>query len=299
MHTSSRSDAPSLRSRAWRWPALLTALAAFALVIGCAQTPPPGEPEPTVLRGSAAWGDLEGAEPGPLLAVSLWMLDIEIPGPGEPDVKSASSGHDSQSLRSAASGLDVDGDALRASTVVEFDDGFYLAGLGQVAADGTYELVLPDGDAIPEALFRDAEDAVAALFFADGPACTVEASDPTARVTLTLFEGLTIASPAFLTPMGLGAGLTTTEAVAPDHDFEAGLPSTTFVSLAYATAPTNLATTGADCAPEAGFTVDVDVELVEGWNQLTWVFVPDEGITVRDRAMDEPVFSLVFPYVDL
>jgi len=299
MHTSSRSDAPSLRARAWRWPAVLAALAAFALVIGCAQPPPPGEPEPTVLRGSAAWVDLEGAEPGPLLSVSLWMLDIEIPAPDPRAHTSASGGPDSQALRSSATGLDVDGDVLRSSAVVEIEDGFYLAGLGQVAADGTYELALPDGDAIPEALFRDAEDAVAALFFADGPECTLEASDPSARVTLTLFEGLTIASPAFLAPTGLGIGITTTDAVDPDFDFDTGFAGTTFVSLAYATAPTTITTTGVDCAPEAGFTLDVDVELTAGWNQLTWVYLPDEGLTVRDRPVDEPVFSLVFPYEGL
>jgi len=299
MHTSTRSDAPSLRSRGRRWPAVLTALGAFALVIGCAQTPPPGEPEASVLRGSAAWGDLAGSDSGPLLAVSLWMLDIEMSDPGDRDPKGVSSGHDPQTLRARAAGIDVDGDALRASTVVEVEDGFYLAGLGQVAADGTYELALPDGDAIPEALFRDAEDAVAALIFADGPECVVEAGDPTARVTLTLFEGLTIASPAFLAPTGLAFGVTTTEALDPEFDFETEIEDATFVSLAYATAPTTLSTTGADCAPEAGFAVDVDVELVEGWNQLTWVYVPDERLTVRDRPVDEPLFSLAVPIGEL
>ena len=305
MHTSSRSDATSLNARTWRLPAVLAALAAFALVIGCAQPPAPGEPdpepepEPTVLSGNAAWADLEGAEPGPLLSVSLWMLDIEIPEPGPRAHASVVGGHDSQTLRSSAAGLDVDGDVLRSSAVVEIEEGFYLAGLGQVAADGTYELALPDGDAIPEALFRDAEDAVAALFFADGPECTLEASDPSARVTLTLFEGVTVASPAFLAPTGLGIAITTTEAVDPDFDFASGFASTTFVSLAYATAPTTITTTGADCEPEAGFAVDVDVELAAGWNQLTWVYLPDDGLTVRDRPVDEPVFSLVFPYAGL
>ena len=302
MHTSSRSDTPSLRPFAWRWPAVLTVLAAFVLVIGCAQTPPIGDPDPdpdpepepgpTVLSGTAAWADFVGGEPGPLLAVSLWMLDLEVPGPGVKAATSTGGSDGSQALRSRAEGLGVD--TLRSSAVVEFEDGF-LAGLGPVAADGTYELVLPDGDAIPEALFRDAENAIPVQLYAGSAECTLTASDPAARVTLTFFEGITIASPAFLTAKGLAIGLTTTEAVNPDFDFEADIGNFTYVSLAYATAPTTLTTTGAACAPEPGLTVDVDVDLAAGWNQVTWVFVLDDSLTVRRRPVDEPLFSLVIP----
>lgn len=284
-----RTDTPSPRRTSWRSATALAALLAVALVIGCAQTPPPtGDPDPdpdpvvTVLRGSVVYPVSKLSAPEPLLAVSLLMIDIAFEDGGM--IKEAAA------LGTAESSLDVDPTAVTPSTFVDIGDNAYLAGVTSIEADGSFELVLPDGDTIPDPLFRAAQDAIVLGGYVADADCTITASAPDARVTATFWQFLSSATPAFFSPSGLNIAYTVTEAFAVDTD--PAMDTLVFVTLAYATEATTLTATGTECASEGGPVITIDAPLVAGWNQLTWVF-DDDGVTIGVRPIDETVFSVV------
>jgi len=279
-----RADAPRLRTLA----ALLAALLALALIAACTQaTTPEPEPEPAILSGTAVVPVAEGEDPIPLLAGTLLMIDFENAFATLSE-RGAAYGETLHALQAAVAGLDVDASAVSPSNVVEVDEGIYLAGIAFVESDGGFELVLPDGDALPAAIMRGAEDAIMWELYLGAADCSIVASDPSVLVTQTMWFELSTPAPIFFTPSGPAFTVTATE----ETDFGDGLQGVTVVTVAYATGATTLSATGTECATDDG-TRSVDVPLVEGWNQVTWTLVEDI-ISIGARPVDETVFSVVF-----
>lgn len=268
---------------------LLAALLALALIAACAQAPTPEpepEPEPATLSGTAVASAPDDEDPVPLLGGTLLLFDPDVAFAAA-STRGGADGATVQALQAKIAGLDVDASTVAPSNVVEVEDGVYLAGIALVESDGSYELVLPDGDAIPAALMRPAEDAIPLELYLGDDDCSLVASDPSVLVTLTFWIELSSPAPIFFTPFGPGFTFTATEA----FDLAGDVEGITFVTATYATGATTLSTTGTECASVDG-ELSADASLVEGWNQVTWTLTEDT-ITIGARPIDQSVFSLV------
>jgi len=265
---------------------LLATLLAFALIAACAQAPTP-DPEPAVLSGTAVVPVPEGEDPVPLLATTLLLIDIDVTNLGA-SVRAGDKGAARAALQAAAAGLDADASTVSPSQVVEVEEGVYLAGIALVESDGSFDLVLPDGDELPSSIMRDAEDAIPFDLYVGDADCSIVASDPTVLVTQTFGDFLALPAPLFFTPFGVGFGITLSEVIDIDDEPD----EFTSVSVVYATGATTLTTTGTECSSE-GFTISANASLVEGWNQMTWTET-ESGLAIGARSIDEPVFSVVF-----
>lgn len=274
--------------------ALVAALAAALVLAACAQGPsqPGPDPQPTTLAGVVQVPPAELDDPDLVaVAASLAMIDMampEVPKLPELEVEGERDRVLIDALRSAVERAQVDEAALTRSSVVEVADGTFLSGVSLLDADGGYTLALPDGADIPETLFRPAAEAIPLAAYVGDVDCSIVASDPGALVTLTFWQFISSAAPVFFTQFGVALGLNVTEAV----DFEGGgsFEDITFVTLAYATAPTTLTSTGAACTTMGG-TVTVDVPLVEGWNQVTWSLT-EVALTLGARPIGTTVYSV-------
>jgi len=266
-------------------------LATALLLAACAQTPtqsdpdPDPDPQPTALAGIVQIPPPEDDDPEVLaVAASLLMLDVTFPAPPDGDDELILLERLQTSLERAS----VDLSTVAPSSVVETEEGAYLAGIALVESDGGFGLVLPDVDDIPEPLFRAAAKAIPLAIFIGGADCTLSASDPEARATVTFWQVLSSATPVFFTRYGLALGLNVTEPV--DFESEGDLEGRTFVTLTYATAPTTLSNTGAECSSMGG-TISVDVALEERWNQVTWSF-SETTSTIGARPVEATVYSV-------
>jgi hypothetical protein len=279
----------SSRFAAARSIALGGILATALILAACAQTPsqpdPDPDPQPTTLAGIVQIPPAELDDPEIIaVAASLLMLDMAFPDPPDDGDDTILLGR----LQTAIERASVDASTVAPASVVEIEEGTYLAGIALIEADGGYELVLPDFADIPEPLFRTAAEAIPLSSYAGGADCTLAASDPEALVTLTFWQFLSSATPVLYTQFGLALGFTVTEAV--DFEGDDDLDDLTFVTLAYATAPTTLTSTGPECSTVGG-TISVDVALEEGWNQVTWSF-SETTFTVGVRPVDSAVYTV-------
>jgi len=272
--------------------ALVAILSGALIMAACAQTPsepdPDPEPQPAVLGGVVQVPPVEEDDPEiVVLAASLLMLSMPFPeAPDEGDELMPL-----EPLRTTIERASVDPAALAPASVVEVEEGAYLAGIAVVEEDGSFELALPDGADIPEPLFRPAAEAIPLTSYAGDADCTLVASDPEALVTFTFWQFLSSAAPVFFTQFGVTLGFNVSEAI--DFESEPDLDELTFVTLTYATAPTTLTSMGPECSSEGG-TIAVDVALEEGWNQVTWSFT-ETTFTIGARPIDSTVYSVPVP----
>lgn len=287
-HTSERRRINAPRPRTLT--TFLAALLAVALIAACAQAPTPDpEPEPAVLRGTAVAVVPEGEDPIPLFATTLLMIDIDVASLGA-SVHGGADGAARAALQASISELDADASIVAPSQVVEVEEGAYLAGIALVESDGSFELVLPDGDALPSTIMRNAADAIPFDLYVGDVDCSIVASDPSVLVTQTFGEFLALPAPFFFTPFGFGFAVTFSEEIDIDEEPD----EFTSVSVVYATGATTLTTTGTECT-SAGFTFSANASLVEGWNQMTWT-ESETGFAIGARSIDETVFSVAFGF---
>jgi len=287
-HTSERRSTNAPRPRTLT--TLLAALLAVALIAACAQAPTPEpEPEPAVLRGTAIAPVPEGEDPIPLLATTLLLIDIEAAALSA-SVSGGADGAARAALQASIAGLDADASTAQPSQVVEIEEGVYFASIALVESDGSFELVLPDGDALPSSVMRTAEDAIPFDFYVGDADCSIVASDPSVLVTQTFGEFLAFPAPFFFTPFGFDFAITFSEEIDIDDEPD----EFTSVSVVYATGATTLTTTGTECSFD-GFTLSANASLEEGWNQMTWT-ESETSFAIGARSIDEPVFSVVLGF---
>ena len=182
------------------------------------------------------------------------------------------------------------------SSFVEVFDTFFVGPISPVAADGSFELVFPDGDDVPAATMVPADDFAAnARGFA---ACEVAASNAAASVTVTVWEFVSVPGMFTFSVEGAAPMAIFTEPI--DTDDPPDPSELAFVTWVYADADVDVAT-GAGCA-EASFELIVDVSLEAGWNQLEWTIAEGEGgdpdvLTLSNSSADEVHAYILFGVV--
>ena len=159
--------------------------------------------------------------------------------------------------------------SIAASTaeLIEIVPFVYAGAFVVVDADGAFSVPLPAADDVPASVMTPLADAV--VNFA---ACTVDASPPAARASVTLFEGVTI--PGLLAATAEGTALMRATDVERDPDV-VEFDGTTYGWM-FVDRDAQLGVSG--CPYEA------DLELAEGWNQLAWT---DDGATIAVAVVPE------------
>jgi hypothetical protein len=178
------------------------------------------------------------------------------------------------------------GGRATALSLVEVDQNVFAGRISPVAGDGSFSVPLPD------AATMDAFDLSSVSDFI-GPwielPCELDVTDAAARVTEIGFAGVT-AYPMlfFLSLDGAGIAQSSTEPITPPLTLDA-VP---LVTWAYADRAVAVITPALGCSA-GDLSVDVDVSLRRGWNQLSWTIDPGPVSLVRLR--DEPT-SPIYAY---
>lgn len=197
----------------------------------------------------------------------------------------------------AASLLMVDSASLDTSAVNQVAPGVYTAGAAAIAADGSFELVLPKADELPAAVLVPAND----LLKFGSASCTLTVSAAGARVSQYYSEGLTILVPGvvFLSFLGPTFSLTTT-APFDITDPGASVYDHELVSWLFATEDVAVASGELGCDVDGTpFTIDLDLKV--GWNQVALGFELDPdtdaviGAKLSNNDADELYFNVVGP----
>jgi hypothetical protein len=180
------------------------------------------------------------------------------------------------------------GGGATALSLVEVDQNVFAGGISPVGGDGSFSVPLPDTATMDAFDLSPVSDFIGASL---GLPCELDATDPSARVTEIGFIGLT-AYPAlfFLSLSGPGIAQSSTEPMTPPL----ALDAVPLVTWAYADRAVGVATPAAGCSA-GDLSVDVDVSLRRGWNQLAWTFDPGPVTSVRLR--DEPA-SPIYAYAN-
>jgi hypothetical protein len=160
----------------------------------------------------------------------------------------------------------VEGGGVFGLGLVEVAEHVFVGGVTPVALDGSFTMVLPSADDV------EALDLAPAALFVDNAneivGCTLDASDPAALVTPTMFSFLTAPSLTFFSTDGGGLALATSDPVDP---VEGPLPTTRFLTWVYADRRVAVATPDGGCVG-VEYVLEVDVQLERGWNQLGWAY---------------------------
>lgn len=287
-----------MKTRGWTFVRARGAGAALLLATllalgGCgAPTTPPtnGDGDPTPQRVAGTATAFDGATP---VSVGVIMSVLREPlGPPDDDL-----------------GLL---EPARASwPIVDLGSGIFAGAFVPLEADGSFELSLPLAEEVPEALYRSADAFVQRVERIDG--CTLVASDPAARATGTYgFLDVLIDDPDevfrlfFITTNlialgtdGMLVGIVSVDpwivvdpAGADPEPVVAG--TVTWVHADRAFDAVSAGTCSAD-----GVTLDVDVRLDEGWNQITWQLLEGGVLSLRSRDAEADVHVLFVDPADL
>lgn len=183
------------------------------------------------------------------------------------------------------------------ASFTEVDDGFFIGTTTPIGADGSVAVTLPAHADIPNVLFGTADTFLVQV--ADIAACSLNASAPTVRVMNAVFELVTIPGVGLLTMDGFIPALATDRFIDISTADAATVYGSKFQTWVYSEGAVSVHTEGTGCAT-VGDTFDVDVDLVEGWNQLAWGIVYDvatdtvTGITLRNSTATELFLSPFF-----
>ncbi len=174
--------------------------------------------------------------------------------------------------------------ASQASSVNSPTPGTYVGPASPVDADDTVHLVLPDPNDLPEAVLATADSFVRVISIAP-EVCPTTASDPSTKVSMIILSPLlSYPTPFVLTGDGFASSYTTDTKL----DFtvnEEQLFHLRFVTWLYAEDAVDVKTAPGGCVNGTAPTVEVDLELLKGWNQVAWS-MQDGG------SGDPPTFTL-------
>lgn len=176
------------------------------------------------------------------------------------------------------------------ASVTDVGDGEYAGPVSPVAADGSAIIRFPDGSDLPEEIFTTPVDF--AYNFSVIPSCELAATDTSAMVTYAVFEFATV--PGVVLYLSEGRAF----AAVTDQPIDVATPPTVqefaameFITWVYSDSATQVSTPEGGCGPTGAYTVAVD--LVAGWNQLSWRLVLDdtntnlEGFTLGNSSTTE------------
>lgn len=162
---------------------------------------------------------------------------------------------------------------ITSAAVTQIDANLWAGPITPVGADDAVIITLPSPADLPDVLLTDAESFLRPVNLMTE--CELEATVPTAKVTRA--DMGEIAMPGVLLYTVEGAVLTMVANQPLDLFGPAPVPFATleFMTWVYADTATSIHTTGDDCS--VGSTpISVAIDLVAGWNQLSWTFILDE-----------------------
>ena len=180
--------------------------------------------------------------------------------------------------------------AFGPTSFTEIEAGVFIGTTAPIGADGSVTVTLPAHADIPDVLFGTAGTfLVQVTELAD---CSLIASAPAVRVMNAVFELLTVPGMGVLTVDGFVPALATDTYVDLSVADMQTLYASKFQTWVYSEGAVTVHTEGSGCET-VGNGVDVDVDLVEGWNQLSWGIVVDTdtdtvtGLTLRNSTGTE------------
>ena len=164
--------------------------------------------------------------------------------------------------------------ALTSATVVEIDESpFFVGPVSPVGADGSVVVQLPPGSELPPEVLKTGETFI--FGFDTMVDCAFSASSPGVKVTSAVFEYVTVPGVMLFGFGGTSLSVATDAPIAMDPIPPAEeLSNVRFQTWVYAEADVSVVTTGTGCE-ESLFTLGVDVDLSQGWNQLAWRIIYD------------------------
>lgn len=191
-----------------------------------------------------------------------------------------------------ASLLLFDSDALGPAAVVEIAPGFYSGPVSSMLDDDTLVVTLPPFSDLPATVFSPADEFLYNLESITD--CTLDASSASAEVTMTAFEFITIPGVGLWTTAGMMFGV----AASAQLDFSSPPPPEVLADLEiytwlYATEAVSVTTVGAGCS-SGPYSMAVDVDLVEGWNQVAWTLELDDTDDVAGYSLGNAQLSDIF-----
>ena len=187
---------------------------------------------------------------------------------------------------------------LGPTSFTEIEEGVFIGTTAPIGADGSVTVTLPAHADIPDELFGTAGTFL--MQVTDLADCSLNASAPAVRVMNAVFELITVPGVGILTAEGF------VPAIATDAYIDISLPdietvyASKFQTWVYSEGAVSVHTEGSGCAT-VGNAFDVDVDLVEGWNQLSWSILIDTdtdmltGFSLRNSTATE-VFLTPLPF---
>lgn len=186
---------------------------------------------------------------------------------------------------------DEAGSAVATSGTVEtLGEGLYGGPISAVRADGSASIVMPDVADLPPAVFTPPAGINTNI---DSATCEPNVSDPTVTVTKTSLL-LIIGLPNVFIRSGGGwaASLTASALVDPDGS-ELDIESAKMISWVHADGDVKISTVEAGCVGSLLLSYHLDLDLVEGWNQVAYSFeLTGEDLT--DVTLRNSNFASVF-----
>ncbi len=152
--------------------------------------------------------------------------------------------------------------AIGLADLHEFYPGLFSTDIAPVAPDGSFEVVLPTKDELPESLLVSS----GSLFAYDGGTCSLSSSKTGVRTTMYTFDGppfavpmMTLYSPLFSVPT-----FTTAEPVNTDED---EMHDHVFLSWVFAEDAVSVDSLDTPCVVDTE-EIHVDLDLKAGWNTV-------------------------------
>lgn len=234
----------------------------LGLLAAC--TPPTPQPTGIELR------TVTGAEVQPIGVAFVLVAPSELPS-----VDSAARPEDLLTLASASEPI----------------SGLYVFGATIFDESGKAFVALPDVDDIPVNSLAVPSEAFAQTVF--GEECSIDASDPAARVSFLVFNYLGL-WPGFsaVTTGPTPYSITTKE---PIRDSDWSNPDFTgeLISFQYADRDVDVSTSGPDCSG-----IPIDLELTEGWNVLA-IQIDGGEASLSVTTLDDGPLYISMPPLDL
>lgn len=159
--------------------------------------------------------------------------------------------------------------------VTQISPNLYVGPVTSAGVAGEVTVVFPAAGDLPAAVLKSVDDLLPDYMLP--AACTLVASDASAKVTPTAFELVTVPGVGLLTVEGMYLALAVDKPVSLPLGDISDLYGHAFQVWVYADKDVTITTSPGTCPGEpGGASFSVDAELKAGWNHLEWTLVLDE-----------------------